>query len=101
MDHEGHADPLQRMNENHADDLVVIARAFGHPDATAARVERIDRRGLDLVVHTPHSSSAARVDFSEPISEGDYPEGVRVAFVRLARRGRTALSPRGQRSDDR
>ncbi|MGI9052641.1 MAG: DUF2470 domain-containing protein [Ilumatobacteraceae bacterium] len=29
------------MNENHADDLVVIARAFGHPDATAARVERI------------------------------------------------------------
>lgn len=91
MRHERHSDPLQHMNEDHAHDLLSAARAFsGHPDATAARAERIDRHGIDLQVETPAGQAAARVEFAEPIPEQDYPGGVRVAFVRLVRRARTA-----------
>lgn len=94
MKHERHSDPLQKMNDDHSAELVVVARAFAHPDATAARAERVDRDGLDLVVDTPRGSMAARVDFPEPISEVTYPDGVRVAFVRLVRRARSTPSPR-------
>lgn len=92
MRHGRHSVPLQRMNDDHADDLLATARAFADPDATAARVEKVDRRGIDLVVETPGGSAPARVEFAEAIPEDDYPGGVRVAFVRLVRRARTALS---------
>lgn len=70
---------------------VSAAGAFafsGHPDATAARAERIDASGIDLILETPAGQSASRVEFDEPI--GDFPAGFRVAFVRLARRARSA-----------
>ncbi|MGI8999594.1 MAG: DUF2470 domain-containing protein [Candidatus Limnocylindria bacterium] len=67
-----------------------IARALaGYPEATAASAEAVDRFGLDLRVATPTGDALVRVDFAEPIPEDDYPDGVRVAFVRLARRART------------
>ncbi len=93
MKHRRHSDPLQHMNADYGDDLLAAARALGgHPDATAARAEHVDRHGVDLAVVTPTGTVTARVDFAEPIPEADYPDGVRVAFVRLARRARTALS---------
>jgi putative heme iron utilization protein len=93
VNHRRHTDLLRHINHDHSDDLLVAARAFaGHPDATAARAERIDPHGIDLVVQTPSGPATARVDFAEPIPDADYPDGVRVAFVRLVRRARTALS---------
>jgi hypothetical protein len=78
------------MNRDHADDLLVAARAFaGHPDVTAARAERVDRRGIDLVIERPGGPTKARVEFTDPIPEDAFPDGVRVAFVRLVRRART------------
>lgn len=92
MRHERHADPMQHMNHDHADDLLIVARAVaGHPDATGARVERVDRHGLDLRVETPDGPTTSRVEFAEPIPEADYPDGVRVAFVRLVRRARDSM----------
>jgi heme iron utilization protein len=89
--HERHADPLQQMNANHGDGLLLAARAFaGHPDATAARAERVDQSGIDVRLETPSGPTDARVEFTEPIPDDDYPGGVRVAFVRLVRRARTA-----------
>ncbi|MGH8775446.1 MAG: DUF2470 domain-containing protein [Jiangellaceae bacterium] len=89
MRHERHADPIQHMNDDHADELLTVARALaGHRDATTARAEHIDRHGVDLRVETPAGPSTARVEFAEPIGEGEYPDGVRVAFVRLVRRAR-------------
>lgn len=89
MRHERHADPLQHMNDDHADQVLVAARALaGHPDATAARAEGVDRHGIDLVVETPNGLAEARLEFLEPIPEDNYPDGVRVAFVRLIRRAR-------------
>ena len=93
MRHERHADPLQHMNHDHAEELLVVARVLaGHPDAVGARAERVDRHGLDLRVEAPEGPTAARVEFAEPIPESDYPDGVRVAFVRLVRRARDSMT---------
>ncbi|MGH9133721.1 MAG: DUF2470 domain-containing protein [Ilumatobacteraceae bacterium] len=77
------------MNHDHGEELVRIARVLGgRPEATAASAEAVDRFGVDLRVETPSGPASARVDFAEPIPEDHYPDGVRVAFVRLARRAR-------------
>ena len=93
MRHERHADPIQHMNHDHAEELLIVARALaGQPGAVGARAERVDRHGLDLIVETPERPSAARVEFAEPIPEADFPDGVRVAFVRLVRRARDSMT---------
>jgi putative heme iron utilization protein len=88
----GRHDPLQHLNEDHADDLLVIARAFGgHPDATAVRAERLDTAGVDLVLDTPDGPATARVDFAEPVTDF-HPTGLRHAFADLTRRAHAALA---------
>ena len=92
MRHDRHSDPLRHMNDDHADELLLAARAFaGHPDATAVRAEHVDQRGIGLELATPSGSTAARIEFTEPIADDEFPDGVRIAFVRLVRRARTAL----------
>lgn len=92
MSHGGRHDPVQHVNADHADDLLAAARAFGgHPDAIAARAERIDREGMDLLVDTPHGPAEARVGFTEPVADGDA-DGLRAAFADLALRARAALT---------
>lgn len=84
-------DPRERLNARHGDELVAVARAFGgHPDATSARAERVDRDGIDLTIQTPHGPATARVSFAEP--DAAEPAGIRMAFRTLARRARTALA---------
>lgn len=84
MNHRRHSEALHAINTRHPDQLLSIAQAFGgQADATAARAERIDADGIDLAVDTPKGPVAARVEFDETVS--DFPEGIRVAFVRLAR----------------
>jgi hypothetical protein len=79
MSHRPAHDPGERLNEHHPDDLLAIVRAFGgHPDATSARAERIDREGIDLTIRTPQGPATARVAFVEP-------SGIRMAFRTLAR----------------
>ncbi|MGH9214264.1 MAG: DUF2470 domain-containing protein [Acidimicrobiales bacterium] len=77
------------MNDNHADGLLLVAQVFaGHPDATTGRAMGVDRRGIDLALETPGGPGSARVEFTEPIPDNEYPAGVRVAFVRLVRSAR-------------
>lgn len=93
MSHGHHLDPVQHINDNHAHDLLAAARAFGgHPDATSARAERVDREGIHLVLDTPRGQTAARVGFAEPVGGTSYPDGLRAAFADLARRARAALA---------
>jgi hypothetical protein len=98
MSHGRHLDHVQHVNDNHSDDLLAAARAFsGHPDATAARAERIDRDGIDLLLDTPDGLARARVAFSEAVA-GAGPDGLRVAFADLTRRARTTLAARSNES---
>lgn len=93
MTHGPHGYHVQHINDAHADDLLAAARAFGgYPDATAARAERVDRDGIDLVLDTPRGRTEARVRFTEPVAEAAYPDGLRAAFMNLTRRARTALA---------
>jgi hypothetical protein len=86
MSHPPPHDPRERLDEHHADELLAVARADGgHPDATSARAERVDRDGIDLTIETPHGPAIARVAFTEP-------SRIRVAFRALARAARTAVA---------
>ncbi len=88
-----HGDPLQHINDDHAGELLTVARAFGaHRDASRARAEGVDCDGIDLVLDTPSGRAQLRVAFTEPIPQADYPGGIRVAFVRLARRARSTVA---------
>jgi len=91
-------DPVPRLNDYHVDDLVLVARTLGgHPDATAARAEGVDRRGIDLTVDTPRGTATVRVAFREPVTDKT-PSAVRGAFRALARQARARLASNANES---
>lgn len=84
----GRHDPVQRVNDKHAEELLGVARSLGgHPEATSARAERIDRFGIDLVLTTPSGPVETRIEFTEPVSD---PKWMRAAFRDLTRRAQAA-----------
>lgn len=84
----GRHDPVQRVNDKHAEELLAMARSLGgHPEATSARAERVDRFGIDLMVSTPGGPVETRIDFAEPVSD---PKWMRAAFRDLTRRAQAA-----------
>lgn len=90
MGHRRPHDPLERINAHRLEELDAIARAFGgFADVWRVRAERVDAEGIDIAVESRSGPTTARVRFLEPVS--DHPSGVRVAFVRLARRARSVL----------
>jgi hypothetical protein len=89
-------DPVERLNDHHADDLLAVARVIGgHPDATEARAERIDDDGVDIAVETPTGSTTARVRFADAGTEQRL--SPRRAFLALARQ---AKAERGRAESD-
>lgn len=57
---------LHHMNDDHRDDNVTIARAFGAPDATAVEMTGFDGDGTDWRVETPDGSRALRIAWPAP-----------------------------------
>lgn len=91
MSHGQHHDPVARVNEEHAEDLLAVARVFGgQPDATSARTERVGRDGIDLVVTTCRGTAAVHVAFDEKATSSA--GGLRKAFLDLSRQARAALA---------
>jgi len=87
MPHQIH-DPVQRVNDKHAKDLLHMARLLGgHPEATSARAEGIDAYGIDLALTTPHGPVQVRIEFSEPVTD---PKRMRAAFKVLTKRTQAA-----------
>jgi hypothetical protein len=84
-------DPVQRLNDHHADDLLAVAQAFAcHPTATSARAMRVDARGIDLEIDHREGTTIAHVAFPEP-ADGT-PRSVRGAFHRLAAEARAIMA---------
>lgn len=80
---------VEHMNEDHADALLAMAKAFtGFTDATAAEALRADRYGMDLGVTTPRGKVSTRVEFLEPIDDAG---GLRTATVELSKKAREVL----------
>ena len=85
------ASAIAHLNDDHADALLVIAQALGgYPDATAAQCSGLDRRGIDLAVHTPRGQAPARVAFPEALAESSQ---LRAATVELTHRARAVAGP--------
>jgi putative heme iron utilization protein len=84
----GSRSAVTHLNDDHADALLAIGRALGgHPDATSVRCTGLDRRGIDLTVHSPRGRAPTRVAFPEPL---DAPGQLRAATVALTRRARAS-----------
>ena len=82
------AGAVTHLNEDHADALLAMTRAFGgFPDATVARCTGADRYGLDLHVDTPRGQAVTRVGYPQPL---DGIGELRSATVELTRRARSA-----------
>ncbi|MEU4343892.1 DUF2470 domain-containing protein [Nocardia sp. NPDC023852] len=80
------APAIAHLNDDHAEALLDIARAWGgYPDSTEASCERADRYGLDLRVVTPRGVARTRVGYAAPIGSIGR---LREATVELARRSR-------------
>lgn len=77
----GH-DPVQRLNDHHAQQILDVARAFGgEPHAKAARATSIDDDGVDLVIEAADSrQTTARIEFTVGASGARW----RLAFRDLA-----------------
>lgn len=91
-------DPLARsakgmiahMNDDHADALVLYAKAFTEArDATEATMTAIDRYGFEMTVTTPRGRGPARLAFETELAT---PKDARVALVALVGKAREALA---------
>ncbi len=80
-------DPVQRLNEHHADEILAVARTFGgYSGAASARLVAIDREGLHLEVDDPTGTFEAEVRFRDALPDLDPSLSMRLAFRQLARR---------------
>jgi heme iron utilization protein len=87
------APAVAHLNADHADALLAIAQTLGgYSDATAAHCTGLDRRGIDLTVHTPRGRAPARVAFGRELGEG---AELRAATVELTRRARALAGAGG------
>lgn len=71
----------RHMNDDHADDSLLIVRTLGGvPDARAATVTHLDGDGVDFTVTVGASERTLRLPWSRPLTER--PE-IRAEFVRM------------------
>ena len=83
---------LAHMNTDHAEALVLYARAFSTAtEATEAVMTGIDRLGFELSVGTPLGTRPARIAFASEITT---PAAAREALVRLVTEARAKLAAR-------
>lgn len=60
----------RHMNDDHADDNVVICRALGSvPDATAATMTGLDATGIIFDVTSPAGTSSVTIAWAAPVTE--------------------------------
>ncbi len=74
------------MNDDHADAVLLYAKAFAQsPEATAARMLRIDAAGMDLNVQKNGEDSPARVSFDHELQDAEDAHQTLIAMIRQAR----------------
>ena len=79
----------RHMNEDHADDNVLIVRTLGgQPDATAARMSGLDAEAMEFEATVHDIAVPVRIPFSAPITDRHQ---VRSEAVRMCNEAREAL----------
>ncbi|PRX98456.1 DUF2470 domain-containing protein [Allonocardiopsis opalescens] len=86
----------RHMNDDHADDTLLIVRALGgRPDASAARMTGLDAQAAVFEAVGPDGGHQVRVPWSGPVTERPQ---IRREVVRMYREAceRLGVPPRGE-----
>ncbi|MFM7424236.1 MAG: DUF2470 domain-containing protein [Elainella sp.] len=78
----------KHMNEDHADAVLLYAKAFGsRADATAAELLKIDAEGMDLAVQP--DGAPVRIVFDHTLQDAEDAHQTLIAMVKQARQQAT------------
>jgi len=81
-----HADEIIRhMNVDHAEALVLLARAFARMDSQTASMTAVDRLGFNLRLQTSDGARGARIAFLREVRNAGETKTVLVEMVKQAR----------------
>lgn len=74
------------MNDDHADAIVMYAKAFGGATtATAAEMVKIDATGMDLMAHIDGTPTPLRIAFDHTLQDAEDAHQTLIAMVKQAR----------------
>ena len=80
---------IAHMNADHADAMVLYARAFSKAtDIAAASMTGVDRYGFEMSAMTSQGPRPVRLAFAAPVST---PEEVRAALISMVKDARSKL----------
>lgn len=74
------------MNDDHADAVVIYAKAFGGvTDASAAEMLSIDAQGMDLTAQVNGEAVPVRIQFDHVLADAEDAHQTLIAMVKQAR----------------
>lgn len=74
------------MNDDHADAIVLYAKAFGHmTDAIAAQMLSIDAQGMDLTAQVNGEAVPVRIQFDHVLADAEDAHQTLITMVKQAR----------------
>lgn len=80
-------DIIEHMNQDHAEALVLLARAFTEiDDATAGMMTAVDRYGFDVLLQTEAGNRAVRIPFTTDVTTPDASRVELIAMLKDARK---------------
>ncbi|MEH1827752.1 MAG: DUF2470 domain-containing protein [Nostoc sp.] len=76
----------KHMNDDHADAVVIYAKAFGGiTDASAAEMLSIDAQGMDLTAQVNGEAVPVRIQFDHVLADAEDAHQTLIAMVKQAR----------------
>ncbi len=77
----------QHMNEDHADAVVLYAKAFGNQPATeTAEMVSIDPQGMNLSAEIQGETVPVRIEFDHQLQDAEDAHHTLIAMLKTARR---------------
>ena len=74
------------MNADHADSMILIARAYANLEATEATMTSVDRLGFTLRLKTAEGIKGPRINFPTEVTT---PQDTRKALVEMVRQAKS------------
>jgi putative heme iron utilization protein len=76
----------KHMNDDHADAVLLYAKAYGHmAEAEAAQILKVDPEGMDLAVNMGSQNSTVRITFDHVLQDSEDAHQTLIAMVKTAR----------------
>lgn len=76
----------KHMNEDHADAVLLYAKAYGKvTEAEAAQMVKVDPEGMDLSVNVGSQDSTIRIAFDHVLQDSEDAHQTMIAMVKTAR----------------